>query len=188
MTAATARRSVSKKKGKKQPEWTAISFNKVEEWREKLGLSKSAMAEALGVTNSTYHNWQRGDSVPYESIQERIKERIEVLEKHAKAGTTPPKPKKGASPKKTTSKKQAKKTKAKRQTKGTAKSSKQKGTAKTGRRRQGRANSGTPSTFGVGSADPVSAITVAFIQSRSQNGPVTQQQVYSFIEGLHEIL
>ncbi len=93
MTAATKTRPRKKTKkttkgGKttKQPTWSVITFKKIEEWREKLGLSKSAMAEALSVTNSTYHNWRKGRTVPHANQQEEILTRIKALENNSAAG------------------------------------------------------------------------------------------------------
>jgi DNA-binding transcriptional regulator YiaG len=68
------------KKATKKPSWTVVTFKQIEEWRERLGLSKSAMAEALSVTNSTYHNWRRGTTVPHANQQHEILSRLQVLE------------------------------------------------------------------------------------------------------------
>jgi len=69
-----------KAKSSKKPVWSVLSFKELEDWRERLGLSKSVMAEAIGVTNSTYHNWKRGVTVPHASQQEDILQRIKALE------------------------------------------------------------------------------------------------------------
>jgi DNA-binding XRE family transcriptional regulator len=63
----------------KQPKWSEVTFNQIEKRRKELGLSKSAMAQAIGVTNSTFHNWQRGTTVPHSTQQEQIKGILETL-------------------------------------------------------------------------------------------------------------
>jgi len=63
----------------KKPDWSVITFEQIEEWRGNLGLSKSAMAEALQVTNSTYHNWRRGTTVPHPNQQNDILARLQAL-------------------------------------------------------------------------------------------------------------
>lgn len=57
----------------KKPTWSVITFKQIESRRQQLGFSKSGIAKALGVTNSTYHNWQRGTTVPHPTQQESIK-------------------------------------------------------------------------------------------------------------------
>lgn len=109
MTTATQTRPKKKKKaaakkdpGKtKKPKWSLVTFAKIEKWRVKLGLSKSGMAEALGVTNSTFHNWRRGTTVPHPNQQEEIVQRIDALEKNAGSSEgTGAVPSKGRKPKK----------------------------------------------------------------------------------------
>ena len=89
MTATKTRPSSTTKKvaksvdKTKKPSWGVVSFKKIEEWRTKLGLSKSGMAEALGVTNSTFHNWRRGTTVPHSNQQDDIALRLDALERNA---------------------------------------------------------------------------------------------------------
>ena len=55
-------------------EWVeGLSFEILEEGRKVLGLRKLGMANLLGVTNSTYHNWKRG-GVPNTSCQIKIQD------------------------------------------------------------------------------------------------------------------
>jgi hypothetical protein len=42
------------KKAKKKPRWEVVTYEQIETRRAELGISKSAMAVMLGVTNSTY--------------------------------------------------------------------------------------------------------------------------------------
>ena len=78
---ATKKKRVTKKRAskkktssKKQPKWTVVTYKQIEARRQELGLPKSAMAKLLGVTNSTYHNWRRGTTVPHEAQQQAILE------------------------------------------------------------------------------------------------------------------
>lgn len=73
----------------KKPKWTTVTYKQIEKKRESLGFSKSAMAQILGVTNSTYHNWRRGTTVPHPNQQEQIKSVLSTL-------TASSKPKKAA--------------------------------------------------------------------------------------------
>jgi hypothetical protein len=52
--------------------WTIVSFADLESWRVRRGLPKRVVADMLGVTNSTYHNWARGIAVAMPSTQQRI--------------------------------------------------------------------------------------------------------------------
>lgn len=70
----------------KKPKWSVVTFKQIEQWRQKIGLPKSGMAEALGVTNSTYHNWQRGTTVPHPNQQHEIHARLQALETGAIPG------------------------------------------------------------------------------------------------------
>jgi DNA-binding transcriptional regulator YiaG len=68
----------------KKPNWSIVTYKQIEARRTELGYSKSAMASMLGVTNSTYHNWRRGTTVPHSSQQEQI---ADLLSKMTPAGT-----------------------------------------------------------------------------------------------------
>lgn len=64
--------SRGKERSKKQPKWKHITFKKIEAARAELGLTKVDMAKLLGATNSTYHNWRKGEAVPHETSQEAM--------------------------------------------------------------------------------------------------------------------
>ncbi|MCA8923387.1 MAG: helix-turn-helix transcriptional regulator [Planctomycetes bacterium] len=49
-----------------------ITFAQIEQWRTERKLPKRRMAEVLGVTNSTYHNWARGKAVPTVNAQRKL--------------------------------------------------------------------------------------------------------------------
>lgn len=90
----TTKTRASKKKKKKtgrkttkKPKWTILTYVRIERKRSALGLSKASMAGALGVTNSTYHNWRRGTTVPHPNQQEVLKARMDAL----KPDSEPPK-------------------------------------------------------------------------------------------------
>jgi DNA-binding transcriptional regulator YiaG len=82
-TTKTRRKSAT---STKKPKWSVITYKQIESRRAELGLSKSAMAEALGVTNSTYHNWRRGTTVPHPTQQEAIKSTMAKLKPGKAAG------------------------------------------------------------------------------------------------------
>ena len=63
----------------KKPKWSILTYARIERRRATLGLSKTAMADALGVTNSTYHNWRRGTTVPHPNKQKVLKARMDAL-------------------------------------------------------------------------------------------------------------
>lgn len=52
--------------------WTIVSFDDLEAWRQRQHLPKKRVADLLGVTNSTYHNWARGIAVATPATQQRI--------------------------------------------------------------------------------------------------------------------
>jgi len=188
VTTATATRKKKKKKttskrGKsKKPKWTLVTFKQIEQWRVKLGLSKSGMAEALGVTNSTFHNWQRGTTVPHPNQQTELLTRLNALESNASGGST--------------------------SSGGTGKSaSKGKGTGRRGGSTTGRGGSGkggrgsssnrsshlgvaTPGTQSSPSDVPredIAAITVAYIQSQGKKA-IGADAVIGFVQQLREVL
>ena len=73
MATKTRTRKQSGTSSTKKPKWTTVTYKQIEKKRESLGFSKSAMSQILGVTNSTYHNWRRGTTVPHPNQQEQIK-------------------------------------------------------------------------------------------------------------------
>ena len=73
---------MTKKAGKrktKKPKWTILTFAQIERRRKELGFSKARMALSLEVTNSTYHNWRRGTTVPHPNQQEILKAKMALL-------------------------------------------------------------------------------------------------------------
>lgn len=52
--------------------WTVVTFAELEAWRQGQGLPKKRVADRLGVTNSTYHNWARGIAVATPATQHKI--------------------------------------------------------------------------------------------------------------------
>lgn len=52
--------------------WTIVTFDELDAWRQRQSLPKKRVADLLGVTNSTYHNWARGIAVATPSTQQRI--------------------------------------------------------------------------------------------------------------------
>jgi DNA-binding XRE family transcriptional regulator len=182
----TKTRSPSKTK---KPKWSILTYARIERRRKELGLSKAAMAEALGVTNSTYHNWRRGTTVPHPNQQELLK--VKML------GLTP----KGARP-------AGRNGTTRRCSNG---SSNGNGAAHRATRRPG--SRVTPGTSGLGSRDTggghqcstalglsptslplvpvagvpgIAAITVAFIES--QKKPPSAGSVVSFVSDLQAAL
>jgi transcriptional regulator with XRE-family HTH domain len=69
-------RKSSARKARRKPTWGIVTYQELEAWRVKQGLPKKRLAEQLGVTNSTYHNWARGIAVATTKAQQRIKELI----------------------------------------------------------------------------------------------------------------
>lgn len=63
---------MSGRKRTRQPKWEAVTFAEIERIRLELGLPKRGMASALGVTNSTYHNWNRGNAIPTANRQQQL--------------------------------------------------------------------------------------------------------------------
>ncbi|RMG09753.1 MAG: XRE family transcriptional regulator [Planctomycetota bacterium] len=62
-----------KTSSKRKRTWTKVTFEELDSWRAARGIPKKRMAEMLGVTNSTYHNWARGIAVATPNTQERIR-------------------------------------------------------------------------------------------------------------------
>lgn len=182
--------------GAKKPTWSLITFKQIEEWRQKLGLSKSGMAEALQVTNSTYHNWRRGTTVPHSNQQEDILQRIQAL-KSSSAEDEAVMPVEVAENEADSRPADAEPT-ASTPTNGTGRPSvsdspdsngsgaKRNDSAGSESTHQGRVPPcNHPSTPNVPRKD-IAAITVAYIQS--QEGPISAGSVYEFVKGLREVL
>jgi transcriptional regulator with XRE-family HTH domain len=64
----TKRKPIARRKR----EWKDVTFEVLDSWREAQRIPKKTMAEMLGVTNSTYHNWARGVAVATPNTQTRI--------------------------------------------------------------------------------------------------------------------
>lgn len=56
----------------KQPEWSVLSLENLEEARLELRLSKAAWVKRLEVAQSTYHAWLSGKGVPHPSKQRKL--------------------------------------------------------------------------------------------------------------------
>jgi transcriptional regulator with XRE-family HTH domain len=71
--------------------WTVVTFEELEAWRQRQGLPKKRVADRLGVTNSTYHNWARGIAVATPATQHKIHALINGAElpDAARAGSRP---------------------------------------------------------------------------------------------------
>ena len=65
--------SRTKKTTRRKRAWVRVTFEELDAWRERRKIPKNRMAEKLGVTNSTYHNWARGIAVATPNTQERIR-------------------------------------------------------------------------------------------------------------------
>lgn len=184
----TATKTTKKTTKTKKPKWTVITYKKIEQWRTKLGLSKAGMAEALEITNSTYHNWRRGTTVPHATQQEELLVRITALETNASAGGEAD----------STENKGSSKGKGGRQSGGRSGSTgggKKGHGGSTGHRssapRSGRAHQGVAPPVSLLASenvprDDVAAITVAFIQS--QKKAVTPDSVISFVAALRGVM
>lgn len=81
----TKTKTDKKKTSAKKPSWDVVTFRQIEARRVELNHSKASIAEALGVTNSTFHNWQRGTTVPHVNQQEQIKAALDALTPRDKA-------------------------------------------------------------------------------------------------------
>src|SRR5687768_13287757 len=62
----------AKDRGPRGRAWTVVTFEDLEAWRQRQGLPKKRVADMLGVTNSTYHNWARKIAVATPTTQQRI--------------------------------------------------------------------------------------------------------------------
>lgn len=71
-------------------EWKVVSFEELDAWRSRQHIPKKRMAEMVGVTNSTYHNWARGSAVATLNTQERIRDLIEKGPPALRAGEATP--------------------------------------------------------------------------------------------------
>lgn len=60
----------------KKPSWDLVTFQDLDSWRAKHSVPKKKLAHFLGVTNSTWHNWQGGRSNASLATQQRIKELV----------------------------------------------------------------------------------------------------------------
>jgi DNA-binding XRE family transcriptional regulator len=54
-------------------EWTETTFEELENYRRARGLSRLKLASVIGISNSCYHNWQRGLNAPNLNTQHRIR-------------------------------------------------------------------------------------------------------------------
>ena len=77
--------------GRRRGRWKLVTFQELDSWRSEKGIPKKRMAELLGVTNSTYHNWARKISIPTAKTQERIRRYLDGgAPQHGAAPNGPP--------------------------------------------------------------------------------------------------
>lgn len=53
-------------------QWSIVTFEDLEAWRQQHRLPKKRVADLLGVTNSTYHNWANARAVATPTTQQKI--------------------------------------------------------------------------------------------------------------------
>jgi len=75
---ATTTKAGPRRGGRKSNDWTVVQFKDIETYIEEHGLSKLGFARALGVTNSTLHNWKNGRCAPDEAMQMTVKNMLEA--------------------------------------------------------------------------------------------------------------
>lgn len=164
--------------GTKKPKWGVVNFKQIEARRKELSLPKSTMALNLGITNSTYHNWARGKTVPHESQQEQVKAAMDSMT-GAPARSDASGSAAGAGPARH-------------------------GSERSGRRRETVVGGSIPMPSGFTPTDRLShqhladssvrgnevngiaTITAAYISA--QGGPVAKEVVFDFISGLQKAL
>jgi len=92
-----------KQKKSKKPIWSVIQFSDIERWREKADMPKVTLARALGVTNSTWHNWQNGKSVPSVGRQRKVRafltKNMALIKAEGQKEQVPATPRRGRPPK-----------------------------------------------------------------------------------------
>ena len=71
-----AKKKAKQQGGRKANEWKLVTFVDIEKFLKKAGASQLGFAKAVGVTNSTFHNWKNGRSAPSEEVQKKIKKVI----------------------------------------------------------------------------------------------------------------
>ena len=75
--AASTSTKASTNTKKRHRSWTTVTFDELDARRSERNIPKKKMADMLGVTNSTYHNWARGIAVATPNTQERIRRWID---------------------------------------------------------------------------------------------------------------
>jgi DNA-binding XRE family transcriptional regulator len=162
--------------GTKKPKWGVVNFKQIEARRKELSLPKSTMALNLGITNSTYHNWARGATVPHESQQEQIKSALESMTgAPVDASGSRPGPKSRRHPERTSKG---------RETVVGGSIPMPSGFSPTDQSHNPLANA---SVRGI-EVNGIATITAAYITSQSQVGPVAKEVVFDFISGLQRAL
>ena len=72
--------------------WSLVTYAEMDAWRAERNIPKKKMADLVGVTNSTYHNWARGSAVATLNTQERIRNLLDSggagVEPRASGGTS----------------------------------------------------------------------------------------------------
>jgi transcriptional regulator with XRE-family HTH domain len=171
----------------KKPRWGVVNFKQIEAKRKELGLPKSAMAENLGITNSTYHNWARGTTVPHPAQQDQIKAALDGMKGGASDGKAKRQGRKAAStPKRGTRAPKAhpERTEEPRENVAGGSIPMPSGFTPTGQPFSSPSGQSVP---GI-DTNSIATITAAYITSQSSKGPVTQQAVFDFISGLQKTL
>lgn len=63
----------ARKGGRTANKWKAVKFNQISKFIKEHGVSQIAFAKAVGVTNSTFHNWKNNRCAPDDATQETIR-------------------------------------------------------------------------------------------------------------------
>ena len=69
--------TATRRGGRKANEWTAVTLDEILGFLSEMGITQSAFAAHIGVTNSTFHNWKKGKCAPDEDTQGKIRSLID---------------------------------------------------------------------------------------------------------------
>lgn len=164
----------------KKPKWGVVTFKQIESRRKELGISKTAMATGLGITNSTFHNWQRGTTVPHPAQQDVLKAALDKMTGTSTDAKAAPKASRKATSSNGTGRKHPERKAPARENVA-------------GGSMQGGFSATHPFFLGSGQSVPgevqgIATITAAFITSQSAKEPPTKDSIYEFISGLKKAL
>lgn len=71
---ATKKKTAARKGGRQANKWSVVKFSEIAKFIKDKSVAQTAFSKAVGVTNSTFHNWKNKRCAPDPATQQQIRD------------------------------------------------------------------------------------------------------------------